>query len=150
MLSSDVEMGDMAIALLLVGLAGYTPCQKGMAIESAIQAIAEKRLPLAKSASWMSMLMTSNYVIPKRWVKTLGEIANVSTMHEHYVRELITEALQFDSIDSPAGLGNILEFVYELYIKTNETLNSDVAKRFLKANKKGGKKGKFAKLLLKL
>jgi hypothetical protein len=75
-----------------------------MAIEVAIQAIAEKRLPLAKSASWLSTLMTSNYVIPKRWVKTLGEIGNVSTMHEHYVRKLITEALQFDPVDSPAGL----------------------------------------------
>ncbi len=61
---------------------------------------------------------------------------------------LIQGMLRHDPADSPRNMGGMIELLYELQVAAEQPLNDVQAIEYLKANKKGGKLGKFAKKLV--
>lgn len=150
MLKSDVELPYTATMLLLNGLAAQMPCQKSMAIEAAIQSIADGRLDINIAAQAMSVLLPSQFITVNRWAKTFNEVASISPLHADFIRQLITKSLSFSPEDSPRNLGNVIELLYELQLATHQPITEACAIEFFKSNKKGGKQKTFANKLLAL
>jgi hypothetical protein len=150
MLKSDVELSYVATMLLLTGLAARQTCQKSMAMEAAIQSIADGRLDMELAAEAMKTLLPSQYITVNRWAKTFNEIASISKKHSDFIRQLIAKSLNFDPEDSPRNLGNLIELLFELQLTVNEPVVEPCAIEFFKGSKKGGKQGKFSKKILGL
>jgi hypothetical protein len=150
MLKSDVELSYVATMLLLTGLAARQTCQKSMAMEAAIQSIAEGRFEMKLAAEAMRVLLPSQYITVNRWAKTFNEIASISKKHSDFIRQLIAKSLHFDPEDSPRNLGNLIELLYELQLTANEPVVESCAIEFFKESKKGGKQGKFSKKIMGL
>jgi len=74
MLKSDVDLSYVTTMLLLTDLAARQPCQKSMAMEAAIQSIADGRLDMELAAEAMRVSLPSQYITVNRWAKRLMKL----------------------------------------------------------------------------
>ncbi|MES9859245.1 MAG: DUF6493 family protein [Candidatus Thiodiazotropha sp. 4PDIV1] len=149
MLEPDAPMNDMALLLLANGLGAVEPGQKGIATDVFIACINDGRLDINRLADCMADLLPTGYIKVARWTKTLKDIASVSSIHLSAVVDLIQNMLRHDPDDAPRDLGGMLELLYELLVASNGKISNEDAINYLKSNKKGGKQGKYSKLLCK-
>lgn len=151
LLEADVPMDEMATLLMCTGLGASEPGLKGIAEEVFILAIQDGRLNLQTTIDCMAKLLPTGFITVPRWTKSLVTVSSISGLHTSIVIQLIQGMLNHPLEEAPRDLGGLIELLYELLIKTNQSLTNPQAIEYLKrANVKGGKLGKYSKQLLAL
>ena len=88
--------------------------------------------------------------LPQRELKSLAEVARVSSAHTRAVAHLLARALHGDPAKAPRDIGALLELLSELLSETGGKLEDSRAREYIPALPFGGKTAKLGKQILSI
>jgi hypothetical protein len=148
LLDSDSPLLEMAMFLLLNGLAAKEPGEHGLSVDVAIQAINDGRLGTDNLGRALLNHLPSNHFLLSRWSKRFADIANASELHGYVVFRAMEQGLRGDPKELPKGLGDILQMLNEIAAQLGVGVTDEDCRKFLEQFSGSNKSAKAAKALL--
>lgn len=140
---ADLGWGQAEYLVLTLGLAGKDADVKGLAVDAAIEGVADGR---AHPTSWLEVMLKlhdQGWLKPNRLAATLGEVARVSRYHRRFVAELLNGLLEQKL---PKGGHHLLELMLEV----GDGLGPAARESLQSVSAGSSKTAKLAKRLLQL
>lgn len=140
---ADLEWGEAEYLVLTLGLAGKDADVNGLAVDAAIEGVADGR---AHPKGWLEVMLRlheEGWLKPNRLAATLGEVARVGRYHRRFVGELVNGLLEREL---PKG-GH---YLLELMLEVGDGLQPAARERLQAVSGGSSKTAKLARRLLQL
>jgi len=113
LLDSCEPIDGPATLMIAAALCCKRPHETARGVDVAISALEQGRLDGQRLGGAMRLLLSYQMAMPARWVKTLSEIADCSTLLQLHVLDAIDVALCCDDVGKRRGLSDLLQFYFE-------------------------------------
>ncbi|WP_425397681.1 DUF6493 family protein [Aeoliella sp.] len=144
--AEDRPMDELACLMLTIGLAGRDQDVRGLAIDAAIESIADGRLHPAVWGPVLSRLNEPGWLKLNRFGPNLAEVARVGPLHTWVVRQSV-DALVAAYEKMPRDATHLLELFNELIVQMGGAASPEAAAVLAKV-KGSSKTAKLAKAIL--
>ena len=144
----DRPMDDLACLMLTLGLSGLDQDVRGLAIDAAIETIADGRLHPTLWRHVLTTLSEPGWLKLNRLCDNMAEVARVGPLHAWVVRDSLACLLEtYDTL--PRDAHYLLAVLLELYAQSGDAPSPE-AVEVLKSLKGSSKTAKLAKAILTL
>jgi len=143
-----ISPGPFAWASLAYFMIADDKAVVAMTIDAIVEMLSTGKLDANTFSDGLRPFLMVNAAPTDRWTKGLDRVAKLGA--REFVRDVLTQLIQFAPNETPRNMGGMLELLYELHLSTSTVPTCQETLDCLREIPGGGKVAKFSKNLLKL